>query len=474
MDHPPLPRPSAPDDAAWVQATLVRRLMQMERHLQVPLAMLLLTIVGLFWEDLPAMLLLGWFGLGLAVLGGRMHFARRFRQIAADDLQAQLRSFERARWLWPAMAWVLAALVPMFFDRVPVNSEFMGWLIVMGTAILGAGLLSPQLRLAHAFVHILLVTAMATVAWHILVAQGLGGPLYHYWLLALLVVLWQVLQQAARQLHQMQRSNLQLQHRNELLIDSLTRQTQAALDAVETKNRFLASATHDIRQPVHALGLYADWLASEPDMVHELAPKIVESTRAINALFDSLFDLVRLEGGGVQVRLEDVSLGRLLGEMEVQYRPLAQAKGLALRVRATPATVATDPVLLRRILGNLISNAIKYSLHGGVLVAVRHRSGVPCIEVWDTGVGIAPHHQRDIFQEFYKVPIHGGTEEGFGLGLYIVSRLSQILGYAVELRSRPGFGSMFRVVLTPVDPQQVRERAARAMLGLRPKATNLH
>ena len=95
------------------------------------------------------------------------------------------------------------------------------------------------------------------------------------------------------------RKNFELQFRNNQLIESLTRQTQAALDAVEIKNRFLASAAHDIRQPVHALSLYADWLGSEPELVHEIAPKIVESTKAVNALFDSLFDLVRLDSGKV-------------------------------------------------------------------------------------------------------------------------------------------------------------------------------
>jgi signal transduction histidine kinase len=457
---PPAQSP-LPPEAVWVRAALVRSLMQLERHLHAPLVVVLVTYVGLLWEHAPAPLLLGWLTVALAIVAGRIWYARHFRRIGSAEVERQLRSFEQARWLWPATAWVLAAAVPLFFERADPSGEFLGWLMFSGVAVLGAGMLCPQLSLAHAHVHILLLTALATVAWHVVVVHGLTGPLYHYWLLAVLVVFWQVLQQIAERLHRMQRSNLELLHRNERLITSLTRQTRAALEAVETKNRFLASVTHDIRQPVHALGLYADWLASEPEMVNELAPKIVDSTRAVNALFDSLFDLVRLDGGGIQVRIENVALDRLLADMEVQYRPLAEAKGLAFRLRPARATVVTDPVLLKRAVGNLISNAIKYTPHGGVLVGLRWRAGVPRIEVWDTGLGIAPQHQREIFQEFYKVPMHPGTEEGFGLGLYIVSRLSYILGHTVELRSRPGRGTVFMLILAPADPAAVMERAAR-------------
>src|SRR5690606_38862577 len=119
-------------------------------------------------------------------------------------------------------------------------------------------------------------------------------PGYHWWLAGLLAIFWQALRHAGQRLHETHWTNFALQYRNNQLIESLTRQTQAALDAVEIKNRFLASAAHGIRQPVHALGLYAGWLESEPELVQELVPKIVESTKAVNQLFDALFDLARL------------------------------------------------------------------------------------------------------------------------------------------------------------------------------------
>jgi signal transduction histidine kinase len=236
---------------------------------------------------------------------------------------------------------------------------------------------------------------------------------------------------------------------------------------VEIKNRFLASATHDIRQPVHALQLYADWLKSEPELVGEIAPKIVESTKAVNTLFDSLFDLVRLDSGHIRLKIEEVSLDGLLDDLALQYQPLAQAKGLSFKVhRGGPlagAFVRSDALLLRRIAGNLVSNAIKYTDKGGVLLALRPASRGqrgPVLEVWDTGVGIAPALHKEIFREFYKVHLHEGTEDGFGLGLYIVSRLSHILGHPVGLDSRPGRGSVFRLEMIPTDPAHAAARAA--------------
>ena len=255
-----------------------------------------------------------------------------------------------------------------------------------------------------------------------------------------------------------------MQYRNKQLIESLTQQTQAALDAVDVKNRFLASAAHDIRQPVHALRLYADWLRSEPELVAEITPKIVESTKAVNALFDSLFDLARLETGKIELKIEQVSLESLLQELDLHYRPLAQAKGLQFRMRMRPGVVVSDQILLKRILGNLIANAIKYSDKGGVLVAVRAWGRHPCIEVWDTGVGIATEHQTEVFREFFKVPLHEGTQDGFGLGLYIVSRLSQILGHPIILRSRAGRGTVVRILLKPSDPSLVEGYADDSIL----------
>ena len=448
-------------EARWVEGELVRSLMRTARTTQ-PVGLLVIPIfVGVLWGDTTAGALLLWALAACAVAATRFAILRHYaREVMSQGAAEQFAFFRRYRLLWPASAlvWGLASL--LYFDRSSLADQFICWLMLAGLAMFSTNSLSSQLSTVRAYLDTLAITALAVMLWRVGVELRFHGPHYHYWIIALLLIFWQLLRQAGLRLHETHRQNFELQYRNNQLIESLTRQTQAALEAVEIKNRFLASAAHDIRQPVHALSLYADWLGSEPELVHEIAPKIVESTKAVNALFDSLFDLVRLDSGKIKLNIEPVDLGQLLHDLELQYRPLANAKGLQLRVHVVPGSVLSDAILLRRIVGNLVSNAIKYTQRGGVLLASRATAQGPRIEIWDTGVGIAPVHQREIFREFYKVPAHAGTEDGFGLGLYIVARLSAILGHPLSLASRPGRGTVFRLMLQPTDAREAADRAA--------------
>lgn len=458
---------ATPAEAHWVEAELVRSLMRTARSTQLVGFLLIPIFVGVLWNSATLGALLLWSVAAVAVASARFWVIRKYvREVPAGGQAEHLAFFGRYRILWPvsALIWGLSTL--LYFDRSSLADQFICWLILAGLAMFSINALSSHLRTLRLYLDTLALTALGVILWRIGVELQFHGPFYHYWIIALLVIFWQVLRQAGLRLHETHRRNFELQYRNNQLIESLTRQTQAALDAVEIKNRFLASAAHDIRQPVHALGLYADWLGSEPELVHEIAPKIVESTKAVNALFDSLFDLVRLDSGKIKLNIEPVDLAKLLHDLELQYRPLAQAKGLQFRVHVMPGTVISDPILLRRIVGNLVSNAVKYTRRGGVLLASRARGGGRCIEVWDTGLGIAPVHQREIFREFYKVPSHAGTEDGFGLGLYIVARLAAILGHPLSLASRPGRGTVFRMFLQPTDAREAADRAAASVAQL--------
>ena len=160
---------------------------------------------------------------------------------------------------------------------------------------------------------------------------------------------------------------------------------------------------------------------------------------------------MKIDAGRFQLDLRQVDVGELLADLDVQYGVLARQKGLQLRVRASAGLLLrSDPFLLRRILGNLLANAIRYTPHGGVLLAARRRGDGVQFEVWDSGPGIPHSAHAEIFDEFYKVPT-GGTAEGLGLGLFIVRRLCAQLGYAVTLHSRPGRGTLFRVQ-APAEP----------------------
>jgi signal transduction histidine kinase len=462
---PDMPASATPAEAEWVEGELVRSLMRSQRSTQF-VGFLVPVFVGVLWQEAPTWLLAAWALGGLGVVALRLWMSARYREeVMFRGAGEHLAFFARWRFAFTTSAvfWGLSTL--LFFDRAPLTDQFICWLMLAGLAMFSINSLSSQLQTMRGYLNTLALTALAVMGWRIGVELQFAGPFYHWWLITLLVIFWLVLRESGTRLHRTHRRNFELQFRNNQLIESLTRQTQAALDAVDIKNRFLASAAHDIRQPVHALGLYADWLRSEPELVAEIAPKIVESTKAVNQLFDSLFDLARLDSGKVTLHIETVDVAKLLRDLELQYRPLAEAKGLQLRVRAQPGTTVSDPILLQRIVGNLISNAVRYTPRGGVLVASR---GGRRIEIWDTGVGIAPVHQREIFREFYKVPVHGGTEEGFGLGLYIVARLTQILGHPLTLSSRPGRGTVFRLRLDPTDPQAAAERATASMGRLSP------
>ena len=461
------PAIGTPAETQWVEAELVRSLMRIARNTQLVGVLLIPIFVGVLFDDNETVALTVWVICALAVAAVRFDVIRRYvLEVMAAGSRAHLVFFDRYALLWPVSAFVWGASTWLFFDRSPLADQFICWLVLAGLAMFSINSLSSHLRTLLRWLDTLLLTSLCIIMWRVAVELQFKGPFYHWWVIALLVIFWQVLRQAGRRLHNTHRRNFELQYRNNQLIESLTRQTQAALDAVEIKNRFLASAAHDIRQPVHALGLYADWLGSEPELVHELAPKIVESTKAVNALFDSLFDLVRLDSGKIKLNIEPVDLHLVLHDIELQYRPLAQSKGLDFRVRPARGTVLSDGILLRRIVGNLVSNAIKYTQRGGVLLATRWRAGQLVLEVWDTGLGIPAVHQKEIFREFYKVPGHAGTEDGFGLGLYIVARLSTILGHPVSLNSRPGRGTMFRMTLEPTDPRQAADRAAAATAQL--------
>ena len=458
---------ATPAEAQWVEAELIRSLMRTARTTQLVGLLLIPIFLGVLWDDASVAALALWACAALVVAGARFLIVRKYvAEVMPQGPAEHLAFFGRYSRIWSVSALVWGLTTLLYFDRTSLADQFICWLIMAGLAMFSINSLSSHLATLRAYLDTLALTALAVMLWRVGVQLQFHGPYYHYWVVTLLVIFWQVLRQAGLRLHVTHRKNFELQYRNNQLIESLTRQTQAALDAVEIKNRFLASAAHDIRQPVHALSLYADWLGSEPELVHEIAPKIVESTKAVNALFDSLFDLVRLDSGKIKLTIEPVDLGQLIHDLELQYRPLAQAKGLEFRIHVTPGTVLSDPILLRRIVGNLVSNAVKYTQRGGVLVASRATATGRRIEIWDTGVGIAPVHQREIFREFYKVPSHAGTEDGFGLGLYIVSRLAGILGHPLSLASRPGRGTVFRLMLRPTDARDAADRAAAASTQL--------
>jgi signal transduction histidine kinase len=263
-----------------------------------------------------------------------------------------------------------------------------------------------------------------------------------YWIL-MLGVLWLMvsLLKQGKRLNKTYVNSMLFQHKNIQLIESLTREKQSVLNAIASKNRLIASTAHDMRQPVLALDLYANWLTEDIAMAAELSPKISTATRAVISIFDAMFDLAQIKEDQITINISDVNVSSLLQEVTQQYQVVAEKKGLSLRTRLHHTHIKTDPLLLKRMVGNLISNAIKYTPSGGVLLACRQKKQSLFIEVWDTGVGIAPHEYDLIFHEFYKSKVFAGTNDGFGLGLSIVKQFAEKLDYSVHVTSREGWGT---------------------------------
>lgn len=218
--------------------------------------------------------------------------------------------------------------------------------------------------------------------------------------------------------------------------------------ASAAKSRFLAAASHDLRQPLHALTLFATELMAgmTKSRNRRLASQIVTSAGAMGELLNALLDMSRLDIAAVEPHRQAIALEPLLEMIADAHHQTAKAKGLRIRHRPTNLWVDSDPQLLRRMIGNLVANAVRYTEQGGILIGARKRGDRVSIEVWDTGVGIDETHLPYLFHEFYQV---GNSErdstKGLGLGLSIVARLANILDHPVSVRSRPDRGAKFSV-----------------------------
>lgn len=230
------------------------------------------------------------------------------------------------------------------------------------------------------------------------------------------------------------------------------REVNAKLEAaIVSRTRFLASASHDMRQPIQALFCFAailgEKLAADPEGC-EVLSALESSLGSLKDLLDALLDISKLDAGMVKPAPVAVAIAPIVDRVLAEMAPMAHAKGIDLRMVRTDDLVRTDPVLLARMLRNLVENAIRYTERGCVLVGCRRRGDRVRLEVWDTGVGISEAHRKLIFEEFFQV---GNSErdrrKGLGLGLSIVSRLAKMLNHAIEVESRPGSGSRFALVL---------------------------
>ena len=410
-------------------------------------------VVGvLFWASTATSVMLAWGTAFALMLGVRWTVARRFAR-ARPASTAEWQRWRGHMNLGTLAAGALWGVTGWIFYARGNDIQQIGLIVIVYTyctAALPVLAMQPRMYLAFA----------ALCMGPLLVRIASGADAYSYQLageLLLIIVITTVLARTYRQ--SLQRAIELKLHADELLAQ-LRIEKQAA-DAARSqaeianraKTQFFAAASHDLRQPLHAMGLFAEALrqrAADPE-VTALVGSINESVDALEGLFSELLDITRIDAGGVDVNPVHFEFGELLRKLRLHFEPTAFEKGLALRLRGGARVIHADPLLVERILRNLVANAIRYTEDGTVLVACRPRGDRVRVQVWDSGVGIAPDQQARIFEEFYQV--QGGValaaheRKGLGLGLATVQRLARLMDAPLMLRSVPGRGSVFELDL---------------------------
>ena len=222
------------------------------------------------------------------------------------------------------------------------------------------------------------------------------------------------------------------------------------------KSRFMAAVSHDLRQPMHALGLFIDDLKSAelPERVYPVLDHMESALHSTQTLLDSILIMSRLETGMVVPNFMTFPLEPLLARLRAAFAPTARQKNVRFVVASSPLTVYSDPALLERVMANLVSNALRYTDEGGVIVACRRAGKDVRLEVWDSGIGIPAEHQEAVFREFYRIETNEDDRGGLGLGLAIVRSCTRLLGCPIDLRSVPGRGSRFSLRIVVGEPSR--------------------
>ena len=409
-------------------------------------------VAALFWGFAPWAVLLPWMAVFVAMVLMRIAVLRAFRRAQPRSLRDWRHWLVRsnvgalaAAAFWGATGWV--------FYGYSGGLQQTGLVIIVYTfCVVGIPVLSIQPRMYLGFASLCIVPLIMRIV-------GVGD-LYHFQLageLVLIITLTTLLASTYRQA--LQRA-IESKLKSDELSAQLRVETQAA-DAARreaevanrAKTQFFTAASHDLRQPLHAMGLFAEALRQrvhEPE-VAQLVNSINESVDALEGLFSELLDITRIDSGGVEVHPQHFAVGDILRKLRLHFEPSAFEKGLALRLRGGGRVVHGDPLLVERILRNLVSNAIRYTNDGSVLVSCRQRGDKALLQVWDTGVGIREQERTRIFEEFYQVPnsvaVSPEQRKGLGLGLAIVKRLAGLMNAPLTVRSRPGHGTVFALEL---------------------------
>jgi signal transduction histidine kinase/CheY-like chemotaxis protein len=391
----------------------------------------------------------------ILVWAGLMHFvqvlryanSRRYARtpLAQRDIAAEVRKLCNQQAI-SGIAWGLA---PWFFfptENLPLTALMM--LLLLALSSIGGVALSAYRQALLSFTLPIFVGLAGALFWQgdwLHAVLGIGALLYGH-----SNVIYGLQQ------NRLLNDSLRARYENEELAKNLAQQVQMVERASLEKTRFFASASHDLRQPLHSLGLFGSAIHARLKNTEDeaLASNLMHCVDALETSFSSMLDVSKLDAGVVEVNAKPVGLAQVFRKLQSTYGRQAEAQGLALRFKPGGKWVHADAALLERLLGNLIHNALKFTTQGGVTVLARNNGGQTSIEVWDTGQGMPASEFSRIFDEFYQV----GNQErdrskGLGMGLAIVRRLGQLMQTPLHVHSRPGHGSVFKLVV-PAAPVQ--------------------
>ena len=437
-----------------------------------------------FWTLVEPARMLGWLGTMLLIWLLRLaHYLRFRRQRGADE--ATLRRW-RASWKWLVLGqgamWGMA--VWLFWGYGTPYHRVAVVFIVYSYCLGSVQLLATQSRIFLVFITLVLTPTIVRIASDNSQPWNLELAVILTLLFCITVLMARTYGSALGQAITLKArtDELAARLRNEMIVTEEARRLaedarRAAEAANRAKTQFFAAASHDLRQPLHAMGLFAEALRqrSHDPEVASLVNSINESVDALEGLFGELLDITRIDTGGVGVNPAPVRMRELFARLRLHFEPVAFEKGLMLSFHGEQHVAQADPVLLERVLRNLVSNAIRYSDDGGVLVSCRPRQGKLLLQVWDSGIGIGEASLPRIWDEFYQAqsnrPLEAHQRKGLGLGLAIVKRLTALMEATITVRSRLGHGTVFSIEVplgrTPrASIEAVPGGAGKAPLGL--------
>ncbi len=395
-------------------------------------------ICWIFWGDIDTWLNLLWGAASLSVYVARMLMTLAYRkQNEADDNPWKWGRLFTFSSLVSGLLWGVA---PWLFYSPDAQTELVVlYVLIVGTAA-GAVMISSYWLPGYLLYAIPAVSMMIAC----LVFNGDSNERVLAFMLTLFLFM---LISVSRKSRDQAYNGIRLRFENLDLIERLNQEKSRAEDANRAKTKFLASANHDLRQPVHALSLLSFSLKEEikSEKGSRIFTQLSQTVTNLNKLLESLLDLSQLEAGAVNVTPTRIQLYQLAEQLRSEFLSLSTSKRLTFKIHQSDGEINTDQTLLIRLLRNLLHNAVRYTDKGGVLLAFRKVGSCVRFEVWDTGIGIDAHQQAEIFREFYQVGNQSrNAEHGLGLGLSICQKLAELLGTSLSLKSIPGKGSVFR------------------------------